>query len=68
MPTDIAGVISCPNCDVGRAARALVFEDDVAFNVSVALVPFLVLGLIAWWAERMGAPRRDSAEGDGETR
>lgn len=47
----------CPDCAVGVAARRLVLADDVVFNASATVAPFLIIGLIALWAERIGRPR-----------
>lgn len=46
--------IACPNCPVGRAARQEVFGSDFGSNLLVALAPFLVVGLVARRAERIG--------------
>lgn len=45
---------ACPNCPVGRAARQQVCEDGLATNLLTALVPFLIVGMVSVWAERIG--------------
>ena len=45
---------ACPNCPLGRAARQQVCDDGLAQNLAIALVPFLLVGLVSAWAERIG--------------
>jgi hypothetical protein len=45
---------ACPSCPVGRAARQQLLDDDFGRNLVIALAPFLVVGLVARWAERIG--------------
>lgn len=49
---------ACPNCPVGRAARQQVCDDGLATNLVIALAPFLLVGMVSVWAERIGRPRR----------
>jgi hypothetical protein len=37
---------ACPNCALGRQARADVWSYDFTWNLAVALLPFLVVGAI----------------------
>jgi hypothetical protein len=48
---------ACPNCPVGRAARQQVCDDGLATNLVIALVPFLLVGAVSVWAERIGRAR-----------
>ena len=48
---------ACPNCPVGRAARQQVFDDGLATNLVIALVPFILVGMVSVWAERIGRAR-----------
>jgi hypothetical protein len=41
-----AGAAACPNCALGREARREVWNDDFAFNLCVALLPFVLIGSI----------------------
>ena len=45
---------ACPNCPVGRAARQQAWEDGLATNLLIALVPFVLVGMVSLWAERIG--------------
>lgn len=45
---------ACPSCPVGRAARQQVCDDGLATNLVVALVPFVLIGLVSAWADRIG--------------
>jgi hypothetical protein len=45
---------ACPDCQVGRAARQLVWDDGIAMNLMVALVPFVLVAMVSLWAERIG--------------
>jgi hypothetical protein len=45
---------ACPDCVVGAAARAQVWRDDFAFNLAVALIPFVFVGAVSAWADRIG--------------
>lgn len=45
---------ACPNCPAARAARQQVCDDGLAQNLAIALVPFLLVGLVSAWAERIG--------------
>ncbi len=44
---------ACPNCALGREARALVLNNDFIFNVGGALAPFLVILAISAAAEKL---------------
>lgn len=37
---------ACPDCAVGIVARAEVYDRDFAFNLVVAVLPFLIIGII----------------------
>ena len=45
-------IMACPSCPVGQTARQQVFDQDFGSNLMIALVPFLLVGLVARWAER----------------
>lgn len=49
---------ACPNCAVGRQAKLEVWNDDLARNLFVAFLPFLVIGAICVRVECIG--RRQS--------
>ncbi len=54
----VTAVLSlCPDCAVGAAARRLVLGDDVVLHAAATVGPFLVVGLVALWAERIGRSR-----------
>lgn len=38
---------ACPDCPVGREARADVWNHDFAFNLLAALAPFVLIGLVS---------------------
>jgi hypothetical protein len=38
--------VGCPNCEVGRQAKAEVWDDDFAYHLCAALLPFLVVGCV----------------------
>jgi hypothetical protein len=42
---------------VGRTARQQVLDQEFGTNLVVALAPFLLVGLVARWAERRIDPR-----------
>jgi hypothetical protein len=48
---------ACPDCEVGRAARQLAWEDSVAANLMIAVVPFALVAMVSLWAERIGRAR-----------
>jgi hypothetical protein len=48
---------ACPNCPAGQAARQQVCDDGLATNLITALVPFLIVGMVSLWAERIGKAR-----------
>jgi hypothetical protein len=45
-------LVRCPDCPPARAARELVLSDGVWQNALYALLPFLVVALIALWFVR----------------
>ena len=45
---------ACPDCSIGRAARADVWSHDFGANLAIALAPFVVMVLVSAWAERLG--------------
>ena len=47
---------ACPDCLVGRAARTQVWDQDFAFHLTVALIPFALVALASAWADRIGRP------------
>ncbi|HKP63626.1 MAG TPA: hypothetical protein VJV78_43120 [Polyangiales bacterium] len=49
-----ANAWACPSCPIGRAARQQVWQQDFGQHALFALVPFLVVGVAAMWAERIG--------------
>lgn len=55
---------ACPDCWATRTAKQQVLQTDFASNAVVALAPFLVLGAIAWWADRIGRAPRDARTED----
>jgi hypothetical protein len=48
-----APAVACPNCSVGRQARSEVWNSDFGFNLSVALLPFLLIAGICLWVESL---------------
>jgi hypothetical protein len=49
---------ACPDCAAGQQARREVWRDDFAFYLSVAVLPFLLIGAVCARIEAMGRPRR----------
>jgi hypothetical protein len=49
---------ACPDCQVGRAARQQVWEDSLAMNLIIALVPFVLVAMVSLWADRIGRVER----------
>jgi hypothetical protein len=47
-------VRACPDCSVGRAARAQLWSDDFTFNLAVTLLPFVLVIAASIWADRRG--------------
>ena len=45
---------ACPSCPVGREAREQVFNQQFGTNLLIAAAPFVVVGLVSLWAERVG--------------
>lgn len=50
-------VAACPNCALGREARALVWTEDFLFNLLLVIVPFLLIGAVSALANRVGQSR-----------
>ncbi|HEU4410248.1 MAG TPA: hypothetical protein VFS43_33640 [Polyangiaceae bacterium] len=48
--------LACPDCAPGREARAQAWQDDFGFNLSVALLPFVLIGAVSAWANGIGQP------------
>jgi hypothetical protein len=48
---------ACPSCAEGRAARQQVFGDGFATSLMITLAPFVLVGLVSMWAERIGKAR-----------
>lgn len=48
---------ACPSCAEGIQARGEVYRDDFAFNLGVAVLPFLLIGAICARAEAIGRAR-----------
>jgi hypothetical protein len=46
-----APAAACPDCSIGRQARALVWSDGFAQNVMAAALPFAFIVAVALWAE-----------------
>jgi hypothetical protein len=59
VATASTSVEACPNCEAGRQARSEVWSDDFGFNLSVTLLPFLVIGAICLHAESMGRKAKE---------
>lgn len=49
--------LACPDCALGRATRALVWNQNFLFNAAVSLAPFLLIAAASVWANRIGRPR-----------
>ena len=45
---------ACPDCAVGRQARAQLWTDDFGLNLLLALAPFLIIGAVSVGANRIG--------------
>jgi hypothetical protein len=48
---------ACPSCAEGRAARQQVCGDGFATSLITVLAPFVLVGLVGAWAERIGRAR-----------
>jgi len=66
---------ACPNCAVGRQARSEVWNQDFGENLTVALLPFAIVGALCVRieaesrrppspAQRAREPMRDRGEGE----
>jgi hypothetical protein len=53
---------ACPNCVVGREARARVWSDAFAPRLAVAVLPFLLIGAICLRVEGLGRPPNRKAK------
>jgi hypothetical protein len=51
---------ACPDCEIGRIARAQVWS-DFSSNHAVALVPFVIVIVAAVWADGIGRTRSNSS-------
>jgi hypothetical protein len=61
VATDTEVARACPDCALGTAARALVWSQDFAFNLVVALLPFAVVVTGSVLADRIGRPSDDGS-------
>jgi hypothetical protein len=51
---------ACPNCALGREARALICQADFGPNLLAVVLPFLVIGAVCAQVEKAGlAPREN---------
>jgi hypothetical protein len=50
---------ACPDCAVGRAARAELWSESFVYNLTVLLVPFAFIVAASILAERIGRPEAD---------
>ena len=55
-------VVACPNCIVGREARAQVWNDAFTSHLLVTLLPFLLIGAICLCVESLGRPPNRKAK------
>ncbi|HET9958418.1 MAG TPA: DUF2243 domain-containing protein [Polyangiaceae bacterium] len=63
---DAAICRACPNCELGRAARASVWTEHFGANLTVALLPFLAVAVIAARSESgASSGRANSGRGVG---
>jgi hypothetical protein len=55
---------ACPDCSIGKVARAQFWSDRFAENLMITLAPFVVMVVAAVWAERVtdGAKGRQRHE------
>jgi hypothetical protein len=49
---------SCPNCALGRAARADALADLLSGPAALAVLPFVFIAAVSIWAERLGGSAR----------
>lgn len=42
---------ACPSCATGVQARSQVWTNQFAFNLTVAILPFVIIGAICWVLE-----------------
>ena len=45
---------ACPRCAAGIEARQQVLSSDLVPTLAIAVLPFLVVGAISAWSERIG--------------
>ena len=43
---------ACPSCPLGERVRCAVLGDGLLENIGVAVLPFLVIGVLTVWAHR----------------
>ena len=48
-----AVAFACPDCAVGRAARAQVLGPELLTNLAVAILPFAIVALVCLRVERL---------------
>ena len=53
---------ACPDCSVGRVARAQLWNDRFMENLFIAVAPFLVMLIVAACAERLAGHRASEEE------
>jgi hypothetical protein len=46
--------LACPRCAAGQAARQRLFEEDPLPKLLISALPFLLVGLVSAWADRLG--------------
>ena len=50
---------ACPSCPLALTTRQQVYEQNFGFNLLSALAPFLLIGIVCAWVERLeGRPGR----------
>jgi len=49
---------ACPDCAVGKQARTALWDEQFTYHVVVALLPFLVVGLVSYQLNGIGRPDR----------
>jgi hypothetical protein len=49
---------ACPDCAVGKQARTALWDEQFAYHLVVALLPFLVVGLASYQLNGIGRPDR----------
>ncbi len=51
-----APAAACPRCAEGITARSEVWNSGFGFNLLVTVMPFLIIGVVSFAAERIGRP------------